>query len=192
MPRLGILGGTFDPPHNGHIAIAEAAFDKLDLEKLLLIPAKNPPHKTINEVSSESDRLEMLKLAFDDKPEMNISEIEIKRGGLSYTIVTLGELKKLYPRYELVFIIGADNISEIETWYQPEAIFDAVTVAAFNRPGFIPRGKYVSRVELFEMPPAEISSTEIRQDVRTGKAISGLVPPSVEEYIARKKLYSPL
>lgn len=189
MPRLGILGGTFDPPHNGHLAIAEAALKELNLERMLLIPAKLPPHKTLDEVSSDIDRLEMLELAVKGRPDFEISEIELKRSGLSYTIHTLKELRKSHPYKELVFIIGADNISEMETWYQPEAILDIATVAAFNRPGFNPKGKYISRIELFEMPPSEISSTAIREAVKTGKTITGFVPTAVEEYITKNSLY---
>lgn len=189
MPRLGILGGTFDPPHNGHMAIAEAALKELNLERMLLIPAKLPPHKTLDEVSSDIDRLEMLKLAVKGKPDLEISEIELERAGLSYTIHTLKELKEIYSDIELVFIIGADNISEMETWYQPEAILDMAAVAAFNRPGFNPKGKYISRIELFEMPPNEISSTAIREAVKSGKAIAGFVPAAVEEYIIKNSLY---
>jgi len=189
LPGLGILGGTFDPPHNGHIAIAEAALKKLNLEKILLIPAKLPPHKSPDEISSDIDRLEMLKLAVQERPDFEISEIELKRPGLSYTIHTLKELRRIYPDKELVFIIGADNISEMETWYQPDAILDMAAVAAFNRPGFSPKGKYASKIELFEMIPNEISSTAIREAVKSGKAIAESVPISVEKYIIKKSLY---
>lgn len=189
MPRLGILGGTFDPPHNGHMAIAAAALKECRLDKVIFIPAKYPPHKPAGEISSESDRLNMLKLAVDDRSEFEISDLELKRDGISYTIDTLREVKKLFGRFEILFIIGADNIAEMEGWYRPEAILDSATVVAFNRPGFEPAGKYKSRIKMLGMPPVDISSTEIRNKIKTGEDVAGLLPGAVLDYIEKNGLY---
>ncbi|UCE65579.1 MAG: nicotinate-nucleotide adenylyltransferase [Candidatus Zixiibacteriota bacterium] len=189
MPRIGILGGTFDPPHNGHIAVARAAIRECDLQKIIFIPAKYPPHKPIEMVAPEKDRLNMLKLAAGGHSEFEVSDIELKRNGLSYTIETLKEIKERNPEAEIVFIIGADNISEMESWYLPDEILNAATVVAFNRPGFEPRGKYKSKIKMFNMPPVNISSTEIRDKIRAHEAVEGLLPKPVREYIERKSLY---
>lgn len=189
MPRLGILGGTFDPPHNGHLAVARAAFEEFELRKVIFIPAKYPPHKPAEEISSESDRLNMLRLAIDEYPEFEISDMELKRDGLSYTIDTLRELKESHGDFEIVFIIGADNISEMESWYKPEEILKAATVIAFNRPGFEPGGKFKTRIKMLAMHPVDISSTDIRRKIRSGGDVTGLLPDAVLKYIEENSLY---
>ncbi len=189
MSRIGILGGTFDPPHNGHIAIAETAIRKLKLKEIIFVPAKIPPHKSREEISSQQDRLAMLKLAVGGREEFRISEIEFDRRGPSYTVDTLTELQRENPDGEFYFIIGADNISEMENWYQPERILKIVKVAAAGRPGFFPEGKFSAMIESFDMTPLNVSSTMIREKVRSGQSISGLLPPAVEEYILKWNLY---
>jgi nicotinate-nucleotide adenylyltransferase len=189
LPRIGILGGTFDPPHNGHIAIARAAMKKCHLQKVIFIPAKYPPHKPLDMVTSEQDRLNMLKLVVRGHEEFEVSDVELKREGLSYTIDTLWEIKEKNPGVEIVFIIGADNISEMEGWYMPDEILNAATVVAFNRPGFEPGGKYKSRIRMFNMTPVDISSTEIRKKVRANESIEAHVPEPVREYIEINSLY---
>jgi nicotinate-nucleotide adenylyltransferase len=189
LSRIGILGGTFDPPHNGHIAIAETAIRELRLKEVIFVPARIPPHKSKNETSSQQDRLAMLKLAVGGRNEFKISEIEFNRPGPSYTIDTLIELQRENPEGEFCFIIGADNISEMESWYQPERILKIVKVAAAGRPGFSPEGKFSAMIESFDMTPVNVSSTMIREKVRSGRSISGLLPPAVEEYIIKWDLY---
>jgi nicotinate-nucleotide adenylyltransferase len=189
LPRLGILGGTFDPPHYGHIAVARAALKECRLSKIIFIPAKYPPHKASEEISSESDRLNMLRLAVENNPEFEVSDIELKRDGLSYTIDTLREIKKLFSGYEIVFIIGADNIAEMESWFKPEEILETADVIAFNRPGFVPGGRFKSRIKMFNMPPVDISSTDIRKRIRGGGDPAGLLPDAVLEYIEKSSLY---
>ena len=190
MARIGLLGGTFDPPHNGHIAIAEAALNELDLVKIIFIPARIPPHKLERRISSESDRLAMLRLAVADRDRFEISEIEFGRPSLSYTAETVAELKRIYHHDELYFLIGADNISEMEGWHLPERIFELVRVAAAGRLGFAPEGRFAKEIISFEMPPVDISSTRIREMIRLGEPISGLVPKRVEEFIKNYGLYS--
>lgn len=189
MSRFGILGGTFDPPHNGHIAIAETAIRKLKLDKVIFIPAKTPPHKSREKISSQQDRLAMIKLAVGGREKIEISEIEFDRPGPSYTVDTLAELHKKYPGDEFYFLIGADNIPELESWHRPEKIMEMVKVVAACRPGFSTAEKYSDIIESFDMTPVNISSTMIREKVRSGQSISGLLPVDVEEYILKRNLY---
>lgn len=189
MPRIGILGGTFDPPHNGHIAVARAAMKECGLEKIIFIPAKYPPHKPIDRVTSEKDRMNMLSLAVSGYDEFEVSDIELKKNSISYTVETLHEIKKRYQGSEIIFIIGADNISEMESWYKPDEILDIASIVAFNRPGFEPGGRYKSKIRLLKMPPVDISSTEIRSKIRANDSIENLVPDPVREYIEKNSLY---
>ncbi len=189
MSRIGILGGTFDPPHNGHIAVAETAIRKLKLKKIIFIPTKTPPHKSRGRISSRQDRLAMLRLAVGGKEKIMISEIEFKRRGPSFTVDTLAEFKKENPDDEFYFLIGADNIWEMESWHQPERIMEMVKVVAAGRPGFSAEGRFSAMIELFDMTPVNISSTLIREKVKSGLSISGLLPSAVEEYILKWNLY---
>ena len=189
MLNLGILGGTFDPPHLGHLVLAQAAYETLILDKIVLIPAKIQPHKTNKIMASAQSRYEMCKLAINDDPRFEISDMEIRRSGLSYTVDTLQELKSLRPDSKLTLVIGADNISDIADWKDPERIFSLCEVAAAARPNCRPEGAYVSRIKIFDMPMVEISSTQIRQRVMAGLSIKYLVPQSVEKYILHHGLY---
>jgi nicotinate-nucleotide adenylyltransferase len=189
LARVGILGGTFDPPHNGHIAIARAALKELGLDKVVFIPARIPPHKTKRIIASPEDRFNMLRLAIDAYPDFEISRIELDRPGPSYTADTLERLRAIDPETELVLLIGTDNVSEIEGWHEPERIATLATLAAANRPGFNPGGKYADRVVYFDMPPMDISSTEVRNRIRADMPITDLVPPEVESYIIKRRLY---
>ena len=186
----GILGGTFDPPHYGHIALAEAAIRELELSRVIFIPANIPPHKNTKIISSKDHRFNMLKLSLEGREEFAISDIEYRREGPSYTIDTILRLKEQFPDDDFCFLLGADNVLEMEEWYHPDKIFETVIVAAVNRPGFVPRGKFVSKVRYFDMEPVDISSTHIRERVRDGKDITGMVPPVVEDYIREQCLYS--
>jgi nicotinate-nucleotide adenylyltransferase len=162
---------------------------ELGLRKVIFIPANIPPHKSPDDISSKEDRLAMLKLALESLPEFEITEIEFGRKGKSYTIDTLTELKEVFPGEEFCFLLGADNVIEMEGWHQPERIFEIARVVAVNRPGFVPEGKFESKVDYFEMPAVDISSTVLREKIRHGESIGSLVPPEVEKYIHRKGLY---
>jgi nicotinate-nucleotide adenylyltransferase len=189
LARVGILGGTFDPPHKGHIAIAQAALKELGLVKVIFVPANIPPHKIKQPLAPAKDRLGMLQLAVGDNPDFEISTVELDRPWPSYTVDTLAEFRAIHPEDELFLLIGADNVSEIETWHEPERIVKFATLAAANRPNFVPHGAYADKVVYFEMPPTAISSTEIRERIRTGKPISDFVCPGVEAFIIMHGLY---
>lgn len=189
MNNLGVFGGTFDPPHIGHLILARYAYVELNLNKILFVPARNQPHKKEKNIASPEARLEMLKLAIRDDNRFEVSSMEIERKGLSYTYQTLKGLKKLYPESELYFIIGGDNIVDIETWKNPEEIFNLATVAAAMRPEYVLKGKYKNRIKIFNMPQIDISSTMIRNMIRGGQTVKHLVPSSVEKYIKHNRLY---
>ena len=189
MSRIGILGGTFDPPHFGHLRIAEAAIEELELDRIIFVPAGVPPHKQDHGVSAAQDRLAMLELALTGRPEFMISKIELGRHEPSYTLNTLRQFRGKHPEDTFYFIIGSDNICEMESWHHPEMIFQIARVAATGRPGFTPEGKFAAAVEYFKMKPVDISSTRIREKVKAGESISGMLPATVEQYIIERKLY---
>lgn len=190
--RLGILGGTFDPIHSGHLILAEQLKEELKLQKVIFIPSANPPHKENYFVSSAKDRLKMVKIAIRDNPDFLISDIELKREGKSYTIDTLTQLKKLYKDYGLFFLLGSDAIDELPTWKEPDKIFQKVKVVVALRPGFNridPENRFVRRSLVVPINGLNISSTQIREKIRIGKSIRYLVPPGVEKFIRSKRLY---
>lgn len=186
---LGLLGGTFDPPHNGHIALARAGIAKLHLGKVIFIPANIPPHKNPEGISSPEHRIAMLRLALESRPEFEISMVEFDREGPSFSVETVRYFRKTNPAERIYFLIGADNVAEMESWFEPDGIFDLATVAAADRTGFSPRGRFESKILRIDMEPVDISSTEIRNMIRSGRDISGLVHPAVERYIIDNRLY---
>ncbi len=190
LARVGILGGTFDPPHIAHIAIARAALKELGLSKVIFIPARTQPHKTTRPVAPPVDRVNMLRLALGGEDSFEISDIEMSREGPSFTVDTLEELKGHRPFDRFYLLIGADNVSEIETWHRPDRIFELATVAAANRPNYKIEGQFAHAIVYFPMPPTDVSSTAIRERVQSRQPITGMVAPEVEEYIAANGLYS--
>jgi len=190
--RLGILGGTFDPIHSGHLILAEQLKDELKLQKVIFIPSANPPHKENHPVSPAKDRLKMVKIAIQDNPDFLISDIELRRGGKSYTIDTLARLVKFYKDSELFFLLGSDAIDELPTWKEPDKIFQKVKVVIALRPGFDrinQKNRFVQKSLVVPINGLNISSSQIRERIREGKSIRYLVPPGVEKFIRSKKLY---
>jgi len=189
MTKLGILGGTFDPPHVGHLILAQSALEKFQLDKILFMPAARQPHKQNKEVTSAEIRLALLKLAIKNNSRFEISEIEIKRPGLSYTCDTLKELSNIYARSQFYLIVGGDNITDIETWKHPEQIFSMAKVIAATRPNSKPGGFHIDKIDIFDSPQIDISSTMIRKLVKNGRSIKYLVPDEIEKYIIDNNLY---
>jgi nicotinate-nucleotide adenylyltransferase len=186
---IGVLGGTFDPPHIGHLILAQSAYEELRLDKVVFVPAAIQPHK-MNKISSPAEiRYRMLQLAIAEDSRFQISDIEISRPGISYTIDTLTKLRQIYVDARLYLLIGADNIADIATWKDPEKIFTLCEVAAALRPEFVPSGPYADHVLVFDMPAVQVSSTLIRKKVQEGLSIKYLVPPGVEEYVRQNRLY---
>ena len=189
MKKLGILGGTFDPPHLGHMILAQSAREELELDKIIFIPAANQPHKLDKAVTDPDLRIQMVSIAIAGDERLAVSDIEIRREGLSYMSDTIREMHRAYPESKLILIIGGDNISDLETWKNPEAIFEWAEVAAALRPSAKVSGKFNNRIRLFAMPQIEISSSLIRSLVKDHRSIRYYVPDGVEKFIREHKLY---
>lgn len=193
MPRLGVMGGTFDPVHCGHVLLAIAAREQLALDRVLFVPAADPPHKDDrNGMAAAEDRWRMVELALAGADGLEPSRLELDRPGKSYTVDTLRELRRLKPDAELFLIIGRDNVSDMATWQDPEGILGLCTVAAGSRLAAADRADplLASRMVFLDTPVIELSSTGIRRRVRDGLTIRCTVPAPVEEYIRQRGLYA--
>jgi nicotinate-nucleotide adenylyltransferase len=197
--RVGILGGTFDPIHIGHLAAAAGVRHALGLERVLFLPNRQPPHKPGRTVSPAADRLEMVRLAVSQHPFFAASALEVERSGPSYTVDTLTTLAALHPDWELFFIAGADSLLEITTWHQYREVLRLAWFVAVSRPGYpLDRWEYVrqalgselaGRVIFVDLPVIDLSAEMLRQRVGQGAPITYLVPPAVEAYIEERGLY---
>jgi nicotinate-nucleotide adenylyltransferase len=187
MKKIGIFGGTFDPPHYGHLLMANEVLHALHLSEIWFMPNHIPPHKQHEQVTNSEDRLHMLKLAIADHPHFKIETIELQRGGPSYTYDTMRQLKAIYPNNEFYFIIGADMVEYLPNWYYIDRLVQLVTFVGVKRPGFSLETSY-PLIEV-EIPEFAVSSSLIRERVKQGKSIRYLVPERVRLYIEEKKLY---
>jgi nicotinate-nucleotide adenylyltransferase len=196
--RVGVIGGTFDPVHVGHLIIAEEVRARLGLDRMVFVPAGTPPHKLSQEITDPEHRLEMVRLAIAGNPGLSVSRIDIDRPGRCYTVDTIRLLQDAWgAKAEIYFLIGADSLAELPTWYRPERLFRLCRVVAVGRPGYRADLDELNRwfpgaisvIRMFSVPEVDVSSTEIRQRVREGRSIDGLVPPSVERYIYEHHLY---
>ena len=196
MEGLGILGGTFDPPHNAHLALAEYSLHQLPLVRVLWVLTPDPPHKDDN-ITPYPLRREMLQAAIGGHPLWKLSEVEAERRGPHYMVDTLRILKKRHPDVEYTLLLGGDSLRDILRWHRPKRLIRLCTLAVLRRPGarvgmtrlekFVPG--ISKRTVFIEAPRMGISSTNIRHLVRERKSITGLVPPAVEEVIRREGLY---
>ncbi len=216
--KLGILGGTFNPIHYAHLAAAEEVRSRLELDRILFVPSYLPPHKLEEDVPSAVQRLEMVKLAIADNPSFEPSDIEINRGGKSYTIDTIEALQETNPDVELYFIIGLDSFLDIQTWHDWKKLLTLCCFVVLSRPGY----RFIDLVKIDFMKHAEkelasldaghlahtmvrsgaliiwlemvplydISSTDIRRRVKQGRSIKYLLPETVEIYIMNNRLYA--
>ncbi|KAF0197732.1 MAG: nicotinate-nucleotide adenylyltransferase [Bacillota bacterium] len=200
--RLGIMGGTFDPIHWGHLVTAEAARHQFKLDQVLFVPSGQPPHKQGRKVSSPEHRYLMTFLAIANNPMFHISRLEIDRPGFTYTYDTVSHLKAEYGQnIELFFITGADVMRDILTWYKAEELLSICHFVAASRPGFtlldymahadLSRFKENGSIHLIEVPAMAISSTDLRRRITIGEPIRYLVPEAVENYIYKNHLYVP-
>ena len=187
--RVGILGGTFDPPHLGHLIVASDAFEALELDRLLLIPSASPPHKRgLVRVSAEL-RLEMVRAAVRDDPRFEVDDLELHRSGPSFTVDTLRELRVRLPESELFFIVGVDQLREFPTWREPEEVARLAHIAVVAREGDAVEGDPGIPVRPVGITRIDISATEIRRRVQAGESIRYLVPEGAREVIEREGLY---
>ena len=197
--KIGIMGGTFDPIHYGHLATAEAVRKKYGLEKVLFIPSGNPPHKTDRDITSKSHRYNMSILATVSNDFFEVSDVEIQKDRLSYTVDTLLELSKKNPNAEYYLIMGADAFCDIETWSRVEKLFELSKVVGATRPGIDMddfkrniakiQQKYKTQILHVHVPSLDISSTDIRDRIKYGMTIKYLLPENVEKYIYKYNLY---
>jgi len=184
---IGILGGTFDPVHNAHLAMARAALETLSLDKILFIPTGAPPYRN-PPVASAAHRLAMLNLAIQENPKFKIDERELSPGASGYTVDTLKSLRaEIGSADSLYLLMGADQYAALPTWRRPEEVKKLSRIAVFARPGFKASGK---DAETVPMKPLPISASEIRARAARGEDLRGLVPPAVAGYMAKHKLYA--
>jgi nicotinate-nucleotide adenylyltransferase len=191
LSRLGILGGTFDPIHIGHLVAASEAMHRFGLERCFLVPAGRPWQKA--EFSDPEDRLMMTTLAAATHPHLSVSRIEVDRKGPTYTVETLERFRAFFPRAEMFFVAGADAILELDTWHRVEDLASLAEVVAVTRAGSDITGLVTTAggpvIHVMEIPGLEISSTDIRRRVREGLPIDYLVPSEVARFIRDRGLY---
>jgi nicotinate-nucleotide adenylyltransferase len=192
--RIGVLGGTFDPIHEGHVAVARAAADAMSLDEVIFVPAGMPWQKQTEAVSDAEDRYLMTVLATAHDVRFTVSRVDLERNGPTYAVDTLTDLAREHPDDQLFFIVGADALASLHTWHEPERLLSLATFIAVTRSGH--GGEVGLSVDLnrdavvqVEMAPVDISGTELRARAARGESLTGSVHPGVEAYIARRRLY---
>ena len=199
MKKVGIMGGTFNPIHNGHLFLAEHALEQAGLDYILFMPSMNPPHKVGMNLVSAEHRISMVRLAVNDNSHFVISDLELRRPGITYTSDTLKALKKDEPDTEYYFIVGADSLMMMTDWMEPQTVFRLSTIIAGAREQctqeqiteqakFLEK-TYKGKIILLDMPIMEISSKAIRERITNKKSIKYYVPNEVEAYIKEHHLY---
>ncbi len=199
MQRLGIFGGTFNPPHKGHIYVAKQAMQLARLDKILFVPCGNPPHKAVEGNVEAVKRLEMTRRAIENIPEFEICDIELKTNQKSYTAKTLERLRTIYPDKRLCFVVGGDSLRDLESWYHPERIFALAEIIAVSRKDVDKTEaqfmtdyycrEYGAKVCLIEVDTMDISSSEIRDRIKKGLDVSDLIQDEVFEFIKENEIY---
>jgi nicotinate-nucleotide adenylyltransferase len=189
--RIGILGGTFNPIHLGHLLIAQDAVEAAKLDRVLFIPTANPPHKPLAGNTDARHRLRMVKLAIDGDQRFAADGLEIRRGGKSYSVDTLAQLRERFPSADFYFILGADSLDELHLWKEARRLVKLCRFLAVTRPGYKGHPSRLPglRYQLLNVHPCGIASREIRERVARGSSIRYLVPEPVVRYIQRHKLY---
>ena len=200
MKRIGIMGGTFNPIHNGHLHLARTAQKKFKLAKVIFVPSGLPPHKGREELADKEHRYQMTYLATEGNPRFSVSRIELDRKGYSYAVDTFKVLRKEFGKAELYYIMGLDSINEILSWKKPLELLKLCQFIVATRPGakvrtfkriskFPPLVPDLDKVHLIELK-ADVSSTEVRRRIKEGKSIRRLVPKAIAEYIEKYRLYT--
>ncbi|MDD5044957.1 MAG: nicotinate-nucleotide adenylyltransferase [Candidatus Omnitrophica bacterium] len=186
--KIGILGGTFNPIHIGHLILAEQVQEKLSLDKIIFVPTSLPPHKENGDIAPALERVKMLELAIQGSKKFDISDIEVKRGGRSYTVDTLKQMRKIFKKDELYFITGSDLLRYLGEW---KDIWDVFAIAKFvvaTRPGY-PLENLPKQIIMVPINALDISAFAIREKIKEGKSIKYIVPEKVIDYIKKKGLY---
>jgi len=184
VAAIGILGGTFDPVHNAHLAMARAALEHLKLDKILFIPTGTTRYRN-PAIASGEHRVAMLRLALAGEPKFEVDTRELKPGASGYTVDTLRALQSEMEKTDFYLLMGADQYEKLESWHRPEDVKRLAKIAVFARPGV----ELKEKVNLIAMQPLQVSASEIRARARRGADLSDLVPPAVANYIARHGLY---
>ena len=197
--RVGIMGGTFDPVHNGHLIIAEMALENFELDEILFVPSGIPWLKDVSKVLNKKTRVSLTGIAIEDNPNFALSTIEIDREGNSYSYETVEELKKSNPDTDYYFIMGADSLFDVEIWKNPEILMKNCTLLVAVRDDYDQQQmrdrvnylvhKYQAKIELLATPRVDISSTMIRERIAAGKCVRYMLPDPVIEYIKKMQLY---
>jgi nicotinate-nucleotide adenylyltransferase len=191
MARVGVLGGTFDPPHNAHFIMAETALREVPLDKVLFMPSPDPPLKSGTGVTPYNERVEMVRLAIEGRAGVELSRLEEFRTGPSYTVDMVKHFRTTLGG-EPLLIMGADSVCDLPRWREPETILSLATLIVFPRTGYSSRVpvKGNASVILFESPVIDVSSTEIRERIRAGLPVGSLVPAAVLQFVLDKGLYT--
>ncbi|MGM7635688.1 nicotinate-nucleotide adenylyltransferase [Bacillus sp. Hm123] len=187
--KVGLLGGTFNPPHVGHLIIANEVLEALELDEVRFMPNKIPPHKQMDTGVSEEDRVRMLSVAIDHHPKLHLELIEMERDGKSYTYDTIQLLKEREPETDFYFIIGGDMIEYLPKWYKVDELCQLVTFVGVKRPGYSTETSYP--VHLIDTPEVHLSSSLLRQKAATNGTLKYLLPEKVIAYIKENQLYEP-
>ncbi len=198
MGKIGLFGGTFDPPHKGHIALAEAVLKRFCLDKIIFIPAGNPPHKTHKKITDKLNRYEMVKLSVAHEPRFLVSDFDIKNEKPNYSYLTIEHFKKLYPDDEIFFIVGEDSYRDLPLWKNYPQILSLCTFVVVNRPDVENADYYKSYKTIVPAHKAlflddfsyDLSSTELRENIAAGNFNSNKLPQGVMEYIKNNNLYT--
>ncbi|PWA12505.1 nicotinic acid mononucleotide adenylyltransferase [Pueribacillus theae] len=187
--KIGLLGGTFDPPHYGHLLIANEVLEQCDLDEIWFVPASIPPHKQNEKISASKHRLAMLKMAIKNHPRFRLCAIEIEREGPSYTYETLERLVHQYEETQFFFIIGADMVQDLPNWKNIDHLLKLTTFIGVNRKGHPMESPYKEQIQFVEVPLFEVSSTFLRKRFREKDTTCYYLPKNVRHYIEENKLY---
>ena len=199
MPYVGILGGTFDPIHYGHLAAAEGALHLLGLDRVIFMPNRQPPHKAGRPVTPAHHRAAMVQAAIVENPRFSFSNLELEREGPSYTLYTAQALLQEYPGWRLAFLAGMDSLVQLTTWYEYRTLLGLIDMVIFTRPGYSAEQRddalarlgpdLAPRIRLLELPGVAVSGTELRRLAGEGYPLRYLVPDPVADYISKHRLY---
>lgn len=196
--KIAVIGGAFDPVHLGHLAAAQTVYESFDVEKVVLMPLGDAPHKAVSRIPALK-RYEMVEAAVRDNPAFAVSDMEIRRGGKTYTVDTVREIKAINPDIDIYFVMGADELEAIDTWRSPDVLFSLCSVIAMSRPGYNTDGlvkkieevkkNYGGEAYFLEVPSLDISSSDLRKRIKDGRSVKYLIPKEAEKYIIKHDLY---
>jgi nicotinate-nucleotide adenylyltransferase len=190
--NIGIFGGSFNPPHMGHLIVIESVRDQERFDSIVFVPSASPPNKHDVALAPAADRLKMTQLAVEGNPAFVASDIEIRRPGLSFTVDTIDALSALYAGHSLSLIIGSDNLLDFHTWKSPKEILAKASLVVMNRPGFDLRQahpEYTRLAKVVNVPQVGVSGTDIRRRIKLGRSVRYLVPKNVEDFLRYRDLY---